>query len=115
MKNNRDDFKPIKKPLSRNNSKPGNFEKTQKTGKPFGTGKPAGNNFKTNKPIGNFKSNKPFKPFKTVKPVKIIKPEEITETAPDRAVARVMPEFRRGVVQRDDEVTYIEVNELVVH
>ena len=40
---------------------------------------------------------------------------EIAETAPDRAVARVMPEFRRGVVQRGDEVTYIELNELVAH
>ena len=40
---------------------------------------------------------------------------EIVVTAPDRAVARVMPEFRRGVVQRDDDVTYIEVNELVAH
>ena len=37
---------------------------------------------------------------------------EITETAPDRAVARFMPEFSRGIVQRDDEVTYIEVNEI---
>jgi hypothetical protein len=26
-----------------------------------------------------------------------------------------MPEFRRGVVQRNDEVTYIDVNELVAH
>ena len=40
---------------------------------------------------------------------------EITNTAADRAVAQVMPEFRRGVVQRGDEVTYIEVNELVAH
>ena len=40
---------------------------------------------------------------------------EITNVVADRAVARVMPEFRRGVVQRDDEVTYIDVNELVAH
>ena len=40
---------------------------------------------------------------------------EITETASDRAVAKVMPEFRRGVVQRGDEITYIEVNELTAH
>ena len=40
---------------------------------------------------------------------------EIVSTAADRAVAQVMPEFRRGVVQRGDEVTYIEVNELVAH
>jgi len=40
---------------------------------------------------------------------------EIVNTAADRAVAQVMPEFRRGVVQRGDEVTYIEVNELVAH
>lgn len=40
---------------------------------------------------------------------------EITDTSPDRAVARVMPEFRRGVVQRDDAVTFIEVNELSAH
>lgn len=40
---------------------------------------------------------------------------EITDTSPDRAVARVMPEFRRGVVQRDDEITYIDVSELTAH
>jgi len=40
---------------------------------------------------------------------------EITHTAPDRAVAKVMPQFRRGVVQPGDEVMYIEVNELVAH
>jgi len=40
---------------------------------------------------------------------------EVTHTAPDRAVARVMPEFRRGVVQTGDEVMYIEVNEIVAH
>ena len=40
---------------------------------------------------------------------------EITNVAADRAVAKVMPEFRRGVVQRDDEVTYIDINELVAH
>jgi len=40
---------------------------------------------------------------------------EITETAPDRAVAIVMPEFRRGIVQRGDEITYIEVTELTAH
>ena len=40
---------------------------------------------------------------------------EVTHTLADRAVAKVMPEFRRGVVQRGDEVTYIEVNELAAH
>ena len=40
---------------------------------------------------------------------------EIAETMPDRAVANVMPEFRRGTVQRDDEIIYIEVNELTAH
>ena len=40
---------------------------------------------------------------------------EVTNTAPDRAVAKEMPEFRRGVVQTGDEVMYIEVNELVAH
>lgn len=40
---------------------------------------------------------------------------EITNVVADRAVARVMPEFRKGVVQRDDEVTYIDVNEVVAH
>jgi hypothetical protein len=40
---------------------------------------------------------------------------ETTETAPDRAVAIVMPEFRRGIVQRGDEITYIEVTELTAH
>ena len=40
---------------------------------------------------------------------------EITETAPDRAVANVMPEFRRGIVQRGDEITYIEITELTAH
>jgi len=39
---------------------------------------------------------------------------EITEVAVDRAVARIMPEFRRGVVQRDDEVTYIDVGVAIV-
>jgi len=40
---------------------------------------------------------------------------EVVSTAADRAVARVMPEFRKGVVRRGDDVTYIEVNELVAH
>ncbi|MDR0326875.1 MAG: hypothetical protein LBI05_01120 [Planctomycetaceae bacterium] len=40
---------------------------------------------------------------------------EITNTATDRAVAKVMPEFRRGIVQLGDEVTFIEVNILVAH
>jgi len=40
---------------------------------------------------------------------------EITDAAPDRAVARVMPEFLRGIVQRGDKITYIEVNELTAH
>ena len=34
---------------------------------------------------------------------------EIIDTAADRAVARVMPEFRKGVVQLGDEVTYLEM------
>ena len=37
---------------------------------------------------------------------------EVVETMPDRAVANVMPQFRLGSVQRGDEITYIEVNEL---
>ena len=40
---------------------------------------------------------------------------EVTMTAPDRAVAVVMPEFRRGIVQRGDEITYIEITELTAH
>ena len=40
---------------------------------------------------------------------------EITNVTADRAVAKIMPEFRKGVVQRGDEVTYIEANELVAH
>jgi len=40
---------------------------------------------------------------------------EVTSVVADRAVARVMPEFRKGVVQREDEVTYIDVNEFVAH
>ena len=40
---------------------------------------------------------------------------EITTVVADRAVAKVMPNFRVGVVQRNDEVTYIDVNEVVVH
>jgi len=34
---------------------------------------------------------------------------EIIDTSADRAVARVMPEFRRGTVQLGDEVTYVEM------
>ena len=34
---------------------------------------------------------------------------EVIDTAPDRAVARVMPEFRKGTVQLGDEVTYLEM------
>lgn len=37
---------------------------------------------------------------------------EIIRTEPDQAVARIMPEFRRGTVQRDDIVSHIEVQEL---
>ena len=37
---------------------------------------------------------------------------EVTDPIADRAVARVMPEFRLGVVQRGDEVMYIEVGGL---
>jgi len=40
---------------------------------------------------------------------------EITNVAADRAAARIMPEFRRGTIQRDDEVTYIDVNTVVAH
>ena len=40
---------------------------------------------------------------------------EITDTAADVAVARVLPEFRSGTVQLGDEVTYIEINEFAVH
>ena len=40
---------------------------------------------------------------------------EIVSAIADRAVAKVMPEFRRGVVQLGDEVMFIEVNELVAH
>ena len=36
---------------------------------------------------------------------------EIADPAADRASARIMPEFRLGVVQRGDTVTYIELNE----
>jgi hypothetical protein len=37
---------------------------------------------------------------------------EIIETAPDKSVAKILPEFRRGTVQKDDEVTYIDINSL---
>ena len=40
---------------------------------------------------------------------------EIISTVADRAVAQVMPQFRNGVVQRGDNVTYIEVNAFVAH
>jgi len=40
---------------------------------------------------------------------------EIMNTAPDRSAARVMPEFRRGVVQPGDEVMYIDVQTLIAH
>jgi len=40
---------------------------------------------------------------------------ELTNVLADRAVGRVMPEFRRGVVQRNDEVTFIDVHEFVAH
>lgn len=40
---------------------------------------------------------------------------EIIQTAADCAVAKVMPEFRRGVVQREDVVTYIDVNTVATH
>jgi len=40
---------------------------------------------------------------------------ELTNVTADRAVGRVMPEFRRGVVQRNDEVTFIDVHEFVAH
>jgi len=39
---------------------------------------------------------------------------EITDVAVDRAVAKIMPEFRRGSIQRDDEVTYIDVSVAIV-
>ena len=37
---------------------------------------------------------------------------EIVRTEPDRAVAVILPEFRRGTVQRDDSVRFIDVHEL---
>ena len=40
---------------------------------------------------------------------------EIVDTAADRAVARVMPEFRRGTVQLGDEVTHIDTGEVAAH
>ena len=40
---------------------------------------------------------------------------EIVQTAADRAVAKVLPDFRRGVIRQDDEVTYIDLNTVVVH
>ena len=40
---------------------------------------------------------------------------EIIDTAADRAVAKMMPEFNRGTVRLGDTVTYIEVSELVAH
>ena len=36
---------------------------------------------------------------------------EVVRTEPDRAAAVIMPEFRRGTVQRDDRVEYIDINE----
>jgi peptidoglycan hydrolase CwlO-like protein len=36
---------------------------------------------------------------------------EVVRTAPDRAAALILPEFRRGTVQRDDRVEYIDINE----
>ncbi len=36
---------------------------------------------------------------------------EIVRTEPDCAAAIVLPEFRRGTVQRDDKVEYIDMNE----
>ncbi|MCL2711166.1 MAG: hypothetical protein FWE95_09830 [Planctomycetaceae bacterium] len=44
----------------------------------------------------------------------IIAKVEITDVAVDRAVAIIMPEFRRGNVQRDDEVTYIDLGVAIV-
>ena len=38
---------------------------------------------------------------------------EIVDASPDRAAARIMPEFRKGTIRQGDEVTYIEVNEFV--
>jgi len=37
---------------------------------------------------------------------------EIVRTEPDRAAAVIMPEFRRGTVQRGDKVEYIDLNAL---
>ena len=36
---------------------------------------------------------------------------EVVRTEPDRAAAIVLPEFRRGTVQQDDQVEYIDLNE----
>lgn len=40
---------------------------------------------------------------------------EITQTAADRAVAKVIPEFRRGDIRRDDEITYIDIDTVVAY
>jgi len=40
---------------------------------------------------------------------------EVVRTEPDRAAAVVIPEFRRGTVQRDDKVEYIDTNEFSVN
>ncbi|MDR0521958.1 MAG: hypothetical protein LBH00_08935 [Planctomycetaceae bacterium] len=37
---------------------------------------------------------------------------EVIETAPDKAVAKVLADYRRGTVQVADEVQYIDVNEI---
>ena len=37
---------------------------------------------------------------------------EIVQTSADRAAAKILPEYRRGTVQRDDIVENIDVNEL---
>ena len=36
---------------------------------------------------------------------------EVVRTEPDRAAAIVLPEYRRGTVQRDDKVEHIDLNE----
>ena len=40
---------------------------------------------------------------------------EIVRTEPDRAAAVVLPEYRRGTVQREDQVEYIDLNEFSVN
>jgi len=40
---------------------------------------------------------------------------EVVRTEPDRAAAVILPEFRRGTVQREDQVEYIDLNEFTAN